>query len=146
MYRLRRLRTALSYQSCFTVAVLRLSSKSDDFACVNDPRAAFTAQSRHKEYAEPGPSLPWVLDDFFMPILIFDFAPEFIHLTFCISIVHGDIVQRDESAAAYQRRVHFKVPPHPFVTVVPIQKQIVERLAIENFRHCLATQTQKRAT
>ena len=80
--------------------------------------ASFTIQTEFRAR----PTLFRILDKFLMAIPIFYLASELVHFTFRIFVVSSDVVQRDNSPAADQRRVHFKVLPNSFIGMVPIQK------------------------
>src|SRR6267378_6414248 len=90
--------------------------------------------SRHEENANarrvhgcagnrngPRPSI-YVLDNFTMPVLLLDFAPELFNLAFRFLLVGCNIVKSYDSTAPQKRRVHLEVALHSGVSVIPVEK------------------------
>src|SRR5712664_2861502 len=63
-----------------------------------------------------------VLDNFTIPILMLDFAPELFNLAFRSSPVGCDVVKSYDSTAPHKRRVHLEVALHSGVSVIPVEK------------------------
>ena len=76
-----------------------------------------------------GPTLKWILDDFYMAIITLYLIPKAVDIAFQLWRMLRDVVKCNDSTFADERGVHRKVGPHSFVSVVAVNEQKIQFFA-----------------